>query len=136
MIYYCIYKDECSFKDCIYRQTKSKFSTIGDKKDLTINEFTCNLTGKKRTRLISDERIICDRYKECGTNCFLKNIYITISNFKEYFAYKFDPSEPFKCYETGFKVNLMTAGENVGSYISIWNQPNLFSKKNEEWRIT
>ena len=124
MIYYCIYKDECLYKDCIYRQTKSKFSTYNTQKDLTINEFTCNLTGKKRVRLISDERIICDGYKKCTINCFLKTSYVTIKNFERYFGRgrKFSLLKCFKCYEAGgHMVNLHTAGESIGNYISIWN---------------
>lgn len=124
MIYYCIYKDECSFKDCRYRQTKSKFSTYNTQKDLTVNEFICNLTNKEGTRLISDERIICDRYKKCTINCFLKTSYVTIKNFEKYFGQrrKFSLLKRFKCYEAGGHiVNLHTAGKNVGSYISIWN---------------
>lgn len=129
MTYYCIYKNECSHKECTYRQTKSKFSVSTAKKDLTINEFICNRTGKKGTRLISDERIICDRYRECSTVCFLKTIYITINNFKKIVGYEFKPLKPFRCPDTEHLVNLQLAGENIGSYISIWNQPNLFNKE-------
>lgn len=129
MVYYCIYKDECSFKDCKYRQTKSKFSAIGDKKDLTINDFTCSLTGKKRTRLVSDERIVCNKYKECILNCPLKTTYLTRTNFRNYFKHEFCQQESFKCGTTGETVKLQTAGENAGNYISIWDQPTLFAKK-------
>ena len=129
MIYYCIYKNECLYKDCIYRQTKSKFSNFGSKKDLTINDFICNLTGKKGTILISDERIICNKYKECAHLCPLKTTYLTHTNFKEWVGHEFRQQEPFKCGTTGETVTLQTAGENIGNYISIWNQPNLFAKR-------
>jgi hypothetical protein len=129
MIYYCIYKDECLFKDCVYRQTKSKFSTIGNKKDLTVNEFTCSLTGKERTILISNERIICNKYKECAHLCPLKMTYLTHANFKEWFGHEFRQQESFKCATTDEIVTLQTAGENIGNYISIWKQPNLFIRK-------
>jgi hypothetical protein len=121
MIYYCIHKNECSFKDCTHRQRKSKFSDIGAKKDLTINEFTCGLTGKKRARLISDERVICNRYKECGINCFLKTSYITANNFEHHLGNRFDLSKPFKCHDAKRIVHLRLGGENVGNYISIWD---------------
>ena len=129
MVYYCVYKDECLFKNCTYKQTKSKFSAVGARKDLTVNDFTCNLTGKKRVRLISDERIICSKYKECDINCPFKTIYLTPHNFGRYFGYKFRQSQSFQCLDIGETVNLQTAGENIGSYISIWNQPNLFVRK-------
>lgn len=129
MVYYCIYKDECSFKDCTYRRTKSKFSAIGAKKDLTINDFTCNSTGKKGTRLISNERIICNKYRECSLICPLKTTYLTCTNFREWFGHEFRQQETFKCATIGETVNLQTAGENIGNYISIWNQPNLFVRK-------
>jgi hypothetical protein len=129
MIYYCIYKNECLYKDCVYRQTKSKFSNFGAKKDLTINDFTCNLTGKKGTRLISDERIICSKYRECALFCPLKTTYLTRTNFRDYFGHEFCQQEPFKCGTTGETVKLQTAGKSIGNYISIWNQPNLFVKK-------
>jgi hypothetical protein len=129
MIYYCIYKNECSYKECIYRETKSKFSAGHGKQDLTIDGFDCIMVGSKTMRLISDERIICDRYRECIINCPLKTIYLTPHNFGRYFGYKFRQPQPFKCLDIGETVNLQTAGENVGNYISIWNQPNLFSKK-------
>ena len=101
MIYYCIYKDECSFKDCTYRQTKSKFSVLRDQKDLTINGFTCNSTGKKETRLISNERIICSKYKGCDLICPLKTTYLTRANFRDWFGHKFRQQEPFKCATIG-----------------------------------
>ena len=121
MIYYCIYKDECLYKNCVYRQAKSKFSAFRANKDLTINEFTCSLTGKKRVRLISDERIICSRYKECGINCSLKTSYITINNLESHFGYKFYPPKRFRCDEADCMVTLQFARENIGSYTSIWN---------------
>jgi hypothetical protein len=129
MIYYCIYKDECLYKDCVYRQTKSKFSNFGAKKDLTINDFTCNLTGKERTILISDERIVCNKYKKCVFLCPLKTTYLTRTNFRDYFKHEFRQQKPFTCDTTGETVSLQTAGESIGNYISIWNQPNLFSGK-------
>ena len=124
-----MYKNECPIKNCAFKQKKSKFSKIGARKDLTVNEFNCNSTGKKRIRLISDERIICSKYKECGINCLLKTTYITPSNFKQYFGYEPHTARPFKCCATGKVLDLRLVEENAGSYISIWKQPNLFVKK-------
>lgn len=121
MTYHCMYKNECSHKECVYRETKSKFSTGQGGRDLTIDGFKCIMIGSKPMRLISDERIICDRYKECTVNCFLKTSYITANNFEKYFGRKFDLSKLFKCYDAKRLVKLITAGENVGSYINIWS---------------
>jgi hypothetical protein len=123
MTYYCIYKNECSFKKCVYRKTNSKFSTGDNHRDLTINGFNCIVVGNKKMTLISDERIICNKYRECDINCFLKTNYIIIDKYFEYL------SKPYRCQDTGQMVNLFPAHENVGSYTSIWNRPNLFTKK-------
>lgn len=121
MTYYCIHKNECLYKECIYRETKSKFSTGDNSIDLTIDGFDCIIVGNKPMILISDERIICDRYRQCDINCFLKTIYITINNFRKIAGYEFKPLKPFKCPDTDRLVSLITAGENIGSYTSIWD---------------
>ena len=121
MIYYCIYKDECSYKECMYRKTKSKFSSGNDSRNLATAGFDCIVMNNKTMRLISDERIICDRYKECTINCFLKTSYITTDTFEDHFGYKLDLSKPFHCYDAKLTVYLRIGGESVGNYTSIWD---------------
>ena len=90
MIYYCIYKDECLLKDCVYQKTNSKFSVEDedDHEDLTINGFTCSMFDDRIIRLISDERIICNEYRECSIDCIFKRNYITVLNFEKYLGQK------------------------------------------------
>lgn len=121
MIYYCIHEDECSYKKCSYHKTNSKFSTGDPHKNLTIDGFDCVMVGRKRVILVSDERIICNKYRECNINCFLKTTYVTNNNLRRYFGYKASLLKPFICRDTNQTINFMLAGENIGNYVSIWN---------------
>lgn len=120
MIYYCMYRDICSNKKCTFQELESESSPVFHY-DLTTTGFFCTSMKNRRIRLVSDERIICDRYQECNINCIFKTKYLTVSSFKKYFWRKPHLPERFRCYRINKTINLIFAGKNTNNYISVWN---------------
>lgn len=121
MIYYCMLKDICQYKECLYQKVNSEHFSKLRCTNLIVNGFNCSAMDNKKVRLVSEERIICDKYQECDIDCLLKTNYLTVNNFKAHFGHKFCLPKSFKCDKINTMVNLKFAGKSINSYVNIWD---------------